>query len=306
MSEEAGRRANPSLVEAIWGLRGSDICHELAYRKRVVALLFVLIVGIGIAYVLLAKPVYQVSTVLIPAESQASSLNMMLRGPLGDLASLAGASMDTRDDETIEAIAILQSRRFVMDFIRDWNLMPVLYADRWDASGRKWKTGQWPFMHRKPPSEAEAFKYFDERIRELSQDKKTNLVTLSIDWPDRAAAVAWANELVRRINEEMRTRAIAESSAILERLQKQIGQAKVISVEQSLAQLIEAQVKRKIFATTRPDYVFRVVDPPTIPDDGDVESPRTGFVIALSAMLAALVALLFLVVSAGARKGIQS
>lgn len=306
MREEAGSGSDPSLVESIWALRGSDICHELAHRKRVVALLFVLFVGIGIAYILLAKPVYRVSTVLIPAESQAGSLNMMLRGPLGDLASLAGASMGSRDDETIEALAILQSRRFVMDFIRDWNLMPVLFADRWDTAGKQWKTGNWPFMHRRPPSEAEAFTYFDEKVRELSQDKKTSLVTLSIDWPDRTAAVAWANELVRRINEEMRARAIAESSAILERLQNQIAQAKVISVEQSLAQLIEAQVKRKIFATTRADYVFRVVDPPTIPDDSDVESPRAGFVIGLSMMLAALASFLVLIVGAGARKGIQA
>ena len=276
----------------------TDLLTELVRQRRLVALIFFVVVGVGVAYMFLATPIYRVQAVLIPAESSFGTFNASAAGALGSLASMAGVEVGQRDTETVEALALLKSRRFSTEFIRDRNLLPVLFADRWDAQSKSWREASWIAIGQGAPTEERAFEYFDSRIRSIAQDRKTQLVTLTIDWKDRNAAVDWANELIRRLNEEMRLRAIAESTASLARLEEQIVKTNIMAVQESLAQLIEREVKRRTVALTRVDYVFRVIDPPVAPDADNPESPKRWFVLVFSILVAILASAIFILSSA--------
>jgi uncharacterized protein involved in exopolysaccharide biosynthesis len=237
----------------------------------------VLFTALAAAEAALATPQYRVNTVLISAGSDRAGLSSSLSsslGELGGLASLAGINLGSNNAETEESLAVLRSREFTERFISENNLMPELFPGKWNAT-----TGKWSVPARKQPTLARAFKYFDGAIRSVMQDKKTGLVTVRIDWTDRSKAATWANDLVKRLNAEMRRRAIAESDASLGFLQKELAATTVVDTRAAINRLIEAQINRRMLAGVSEEYAFRVVDRAMAPDQGDVVWPRKGLLI---------------------------
>src|SRR5688572_7968341 len=223
------------------------------------------------AVAFLMTPIYRASTVAIPAMNDRSGLGALgpALGQLGGLASLAGINIGNPGSQTEEALAVLRSREFTEDFIRDRDLMPLFFADRWDAEARTWKGDA-----EDAPTLAQAFKYFDGSVRRILQDKKTSLVTLSIEWRDPVVAAAWANDLIARLNAEMRVRAIASTNASMGYLEKELGSTTTIETREAINRLIEAQINQRMLANVTEQYALRVVDRALPPDARDVARPK--------------------------------
>jgi uncharacterized protein involved in exopolysaccharide biosynthesis len=256
-------------AEEYFDLRAA-IATLWAKRWWVVAAVIVFTVAFAAAAFLMT-PVFRVSTVMVPATTDRSGLNNVLTsalGSLGGLASLAGVNVGAVDAETEEALAVLRSRQFTEAFIRDRQLMPVLFFEEWDASAKRWRSQE------KPPTPAQAFKYFDQTIRTVEQDKKTGLITLHIEWKDREQAAAWANELVERLNAEMRSRAIEKANASVGYLQRELEGTSEVGTREAINRLIEAQIKQRMVANVTREYAFRVVDRAMAPDLDDPVKPR--------------------------------
>jgi uncharacterized protein involved in exopolysaccharide biosynthesis len=243
----------------------------------------------------LLTPIYKTEATLIPTETAGSSGVLQRLGELGGLASLAGLAIDTNGKQTTESIALIRSRQFAMAFISDENLLPVLFAKKWDQNRHAWKVSGDNI-----PTENDAYEYFDKKVRSVSEDKKTSLITLTIKWRDRRLAAAWAAELITRLNNEMRARAIRESNASIALLNEQLASTSVIPLQQSLSALIEAQVKQRTFALVRPDFAFRIIDPAVIPDAKDYIFPKR-VVFVLFGIVAGLILAIFMVLPTALR-----
>jgi uncharacterized protein involved in exopolysaccharide biosynthesis len=253
----------------IWGDEDIDLRELIVglWRRRLWIVCCMAICTLAaLAYALLSTPIYRASTVLIATGNQRNSLSSSLTSALGDvggLASLAGITIGSGDATTQEALAVLRSRQFTEQLIVDLNLMPELFAGLWDA-----KAGKWTVAGPEQPTLAKAFKYFDKRIRTVEFDRKTGLVTLRVDWTEPTQAAAWANEMVRRLNLVMRSRAIEQSMASLEFLRKELAATTQVETREAINRLIEAQIKQRMLANVTHEYAFRVVDP-ALPSDRD-------------------------------------
>ena len=215
------------------------------------------------AAALIMRPVYRAKAILVPTNSgQESGLGSAL-GQLGGIAALAGVQIGSKGSPTDEALAVLRSREFTERFIADNQLMPKLFASKWDAARGSWRGGA-----EKAPTPARAYRYFNEQIRSVEQDKKSGLITVQIDWINRQESAQWANELVRRLNQEMRVRAIAEADASLGYLAKELQSTTVVPVRDAISHLTESQVKKRMLANVTEGYVFRIVDH-AMPSDAD-------------------------------------
>jgi uncharacterized protein involved in exopolysaccharide biosynthesis len=221
-------------------------------------------------------PVYRSSSVLVPAsvERDPSLVGISKMGQLGGLASLAGINLGSSDMETEEALAILRSRQFTEAFITQHNLMPKLFAKRWDAAAGGWKPGK------KPPTLVKGYEYFDRRVRTIGRDKKTGLVTLKIEWKDPDEAATWATALVEQLNRETRNRALAKSDAALGYLRAELNNTTITEVREAINRLIEAQVKQRMLASVSNEYAFRTVDKALPADRDDPVRPRKFVMIA--------------------------
>jgi hypothetical protein len=168
--------------------------------------------------------------------------------------------------------------------------MPVLFADRWDGTTKSWKGEP-----KHQPTPAKAYKVFDRSIRTIVEDKKTGLITMQIDWKDRVQAADWNNELVDRLNEEMRHRAEEKAQASIGFLENELRTVTDVDTRDAINRLIEAQVKQRMLADVTREYAFRVVDRALPPDADDrlkpkrltmlLSGPLLGFILSAVAVL---------------------
>lgn len=278
------------------GVSGLDVSREDTVDLIAVARLFVrewpLIVGIVAMLALAAggvavttTPTYRAEVLLAPV-SPPRGETLAALGPLGDIANLVEQVVGTSRDRTSESIATLRSRSLALDFIGKHELKRLLFADRWDASAGAWRSDV------PAPSDLEAYDLFDRTIRGVKLDRRTGLVTLSIDWRDPAQAARWANELVREVNARRRSEAVEEAQKSIEYLQRQVARTSSLDVRQAIFRLIEVQTKTIAVARAREEYAFRVIDEALAPERP--VHPRPLLLIAI-AVLAGLALAAFIV-----------
>ncbi len=223
-------------------------------RKWFIAATTLTFALLSITYVVTAKEWYRADVVLAPAAPKSTQGVSGQLASLGGLASLAGISIGGGD--TAEPLAVLKSRNFTRMFIEEFNLLPVLYADKWDSKASRWTSqdsNDWPDIR-------DAVRYFGEDIRRVQEDKKTGLITLTIEWSDAVLAASWANAIAERINERMRQRALVEADANVAYLQGELGAAQVVELQQSIGRLLESELQKVMLAKGNKEFAFRIID----------------------------------------------
>jgi hypothetical protein len=174
-------------------------------------------------------------------------------GSLGGIAGLAGITLGAKG--SAEPLGILQSRQFIGDFIRNHQVMPVLFADDFNAAGQcRWADKS------DCPDKYDAFKKFSQKVLNVATDKKTGFVHVSVEWTDPAVAADWANSLIETLNERMRQRALEEAEASVGYLKLEMEQARVVPLQQSIGRLLQSEMQKAMLARVTKEFAFRVLD----------------------------------------------
>lgn len=264
----------------------------LLVRNAKVLLLFLSVgVMVGILIVTFATPYYRVDTVLLPVSEDTGGMLSALGSQFAGLASIGGIGLGSSGSQTQQAIAVLQSKGLTRKFIESNQLLPVLFDDRWDSARMKWKKS----MLAKDPTVWDGIKEFDEKIRYISEDARTGLVTLSITWKDPAQAAEWATFLVDAANEAMRNSAISDTEKTIAFLNAELQKDTSVEVSQAIYQALESQIKAAMFAKSKDQYALKIVDPPAIPDMDDFDYPNVKGIILLSGIFGFLCGFMFVV-----------
>lgn len=277
MTDPAGREegvALRGLVALIWARRW--LCLSIV----------VLGVALGGASALLSKKKYEASVLLSPVSDGMASGGGLgaAASQLSSVAMLAGISIPN-DSRKAEAVAILQSDVLAQEFINRNNLLPVIFADRWDTGKGIWKVDK----PAKVPTLWAASRLFD-RIRSVSTDPRSGLVTLTINWSDPAQAAAWANGLVALTDEYLRTRAIEETSKNIQYLNEEVAKTGSVEVRRAVYSLLENEIYKEMLAKGAVNYALNVLDPAKPPEQQF--SPRLTVWMLVGFLLGALVAFL--------------
>lgn len=290
---------NTNAVLSASGNGGFDqlIIGALRYwRLALVVAASVIVLAIILAFFL--PKAYEAHTVLVPTinESRIESGASASGDSVGALASRFGlGGVRGSSDGGPEVIATVQSQSFIEEFIREKNLLPTLFADRWDADKKRWSVPEDEI-----PTLTAGYQRFTEDVLDVRTDLQTGLVTLQIEWRDPQLAAQWANELVTRINLRMRGKALDEAQRSLEYLNAELAKSPRLEVQQPLYRLIEANLTQVSVASGRTEYAFRIVDAAFPPELKDYSKPNRLAIIAVGVLfggflgtIAALMAAVF-------------
>lgn len=243
----------------------------------IIAVTFVFAVG-SVFYALSLPNIYKSEVTLAPAGDDGG---MRLSGQLGGLASLAGVNLGgARGDKTQLALAVLNSKKFKMDFIERREIMPELMAvEDWridtntlvyneeifDPNSNRW-VREVELPRETVPSLQEAVKFLNE-ILLSSRDEETGLVTVSVEHVSPVIAKRWVEWIIYDLNENMRAREKEESAKSIAYLEAQLKETELADVKQVLFELIEEQTKTYMFTEVRDEYVFKTIDPAIVPEE---------------------------------------
>jgi len=232
------------------------------------------------------RPKYRAEVVFSPVSGSATFSGGSL-GSLGSLAALAGVGLGGSGKRSDESLEYLRSRQFTREFIERHQLMPLLYANKWDAQRRAWRAD--------PPTIWEGVERFSKKVREITEDHRTGIVTMSIIWRDRVLAAQWANAMIAEADAALRQRAIAEYTRSLDYLKDEARSESLVEMQSAVDRTMESELKDAMVARTRDAYAFKVLDPAVVRDPDDIDTPNRPLIIVVGGIMGLLVGILWAV-----------
>lgn len=270
--------------EAQEGDRSKPLLSVLLGYWGLIAVCVALAASAAILYSMLTPKWYRAQTLIAPVpQDTGSSALGALGGEVGGLASLVGIDIGAADNQEKEALARMTSREFIYGFIESRNLLPVLFPGKWDAKSNSWRDPS------KAPSVEDGYRLFVERILTVSEDRRTELIKVAVDWTSPELARAWANELVAHLNADLRAVARTESARNLEFLNRELETASIVDLRQVINRLVEAEIRKQMLVNVRQEYAFKVIDPAYVPESHAVVRPRIAMLAAAAAALGGLI-----------------
>ena len=284
----------------------------LAGSRKIIAITAVF-AFVSVIYALSVPNQYKATVLLSPAQSESSGLSGAL-SQLGGLASLAGVSMGgSASTEGQIAQEIMKSWSFIDGFIAKNNIAVEVYAaegwnkgsdaleidnDAYDVQANEWliedETGA-----KGPPSSWELFNAFNQKLR-ISEDKKSGLVSVSIEYYSPLIAKQWVDMYVESINRLMQQRQVDKVSRNIEYLQQQVDKTSISEMRDVFYSIIEEQTKNKMIAEASPDYAFVAVGPSMVPKQKS--QPQRALICILGTFLGGMLSIVLVLVMHYARK----
>jgi hypothetical protein len=164
----------------------------------------------------------------------------------------------THDNYNDVMLARLRSREFTMRFFEDYNVYRHFYPQQWLQQEQRWEAGF-------TPDRGEVFTRFRDEVRAVIRDEETEIVTVSMKWPDPVVARDWANQYVRSFNEFIRERTMSDVQRKQNYLENELRRSDVLEIQQSIYRLIEAQTAIAMLASARDEYALDIIDPAALP-----------------------------------------
>ena len=263
-----------------------EIWQVLVNYKRMILLSMFVAALIAAGVSLLMPNIYRAEVLLAPVKNEdvKSGGVAAALGGLGGLASIAGISLGS-GGSTEENLAVLQSREFLWKFVQQNKLMPILFEDEWDVAQKKWKED----VPEEQPGQMDVARLFSEDVLNVSTDKKSNLITVSIDWTDPVLAATWVDQLVAQLNQHLRLQAIARSENNLKYLNEELARTQVEEMRKTLFDLIAQEQKSAMLANAQREFAFRVLDPAVVPDKH--VKPKRFLIVFITTMLVGFISI---------------
>ena len=269
---------------------------------------------VSVIYALSVPNQYKASALLAPAQQQSGGLSGAL-GQLGGLASLAGVSIGGGESSEAQvAQEIMKSWSFIEGFIADNDLAAEVYAaEGWSRESNQLKfdndvyavkTKTWLVKNDNigrlgPPTSWQLFKKFSEMLA-VSEDKKSGLISISIEYYSPQIAKQWLDLYISSINKHMQARQVVKVSNNIEYLEAQIEKTSITEMQEVFYTIIEEQIKSQMLAEASPDYAFVAVSPSMVPEEKS--QPKRALICILGTLLGGMLSVLLVLVMHYAKK----
>ena len=213
------------------------------------------------------------------AVEQSSGMSGMV-GQYSGMARLAGISLESKSgSKDQEAIARIKSFEFFSNnFLPNIKLENLMAVKKWtqasntlsyDASDFNSESRQWVRKAKPPrsniPTSQEAYEEFME-IMSVNKDKKTLLVTLSVEHKSPFIAQQWVEIMINQIDQVMRDQDRQTATKSIEYLNSLAPTVNYEEIKKALSALQQEQMKRLMMVEANDNYIFKVLDPPIVPE----------------------------------------
>lgn len=229
-----------------------SLWEAIISRKKLITIIVAGFTILGVLLALVLPRQYSAESIIAEANAASQSQSTGGTDEIPDLS--VSVSVD-------EAVALMESRALLYDFIEKNKIMPVLFDSKWDEENNKWEDGV------DVPTAWEGYDKFVSDILDISQDTETNLITVSTKWTDPELSAKWTNNLVDHINALLQQRAIEESEKIIKELNARLEKTTVLDLQQALYDLMEVQMGKIVSARVHPEYAFKVLDRALVPEE---------------------------------------
>lgn len=293
-----------------------DLLALLWQGKWLILAFAILLAGVAAVVSLQMPNVYRSEVTLKPAAAENGAFSKM--SGLAALAPLTGLNIGGQSVlPADEAIAVLQSRQFLIDFARKYDVVvPLMAGEEWDntrqilllnpdiydAKSKKWTRAAVPPFTSEPVDE-EIYRKLRSVI-DVVRDPTTGLVKLSVNFYSPDHAQEWATLLVKELNREVRKRRLEEMDRALQYLEQRIAANTIVRMQSPLEQLYLSQLQERLLAQAREEFALETLDPANLPIFK--HSPNRALIVLAAGTIGAILGMLLVVVLSALRPRLKS
>ena len=256
---------------------------SIIWEKKLLVFIVTAIFSVGSVFFSLSLPNYYKSSALLTQNEDISQSDSFL-SQYGGIASMAGINFPSEGgfNSTDYAVAILESRNFTENLeSKISNFSEIVFAsngfnpltneiyydeDIYDNVKKKWVRKVQP-PKSSEPSILELNKIFKRDILSYYIDQETGYITISIELVSPDAAYDFLTVIINEVNEISRTNDLIENEKNLLFLADQLNSTSKIPVQDSVNKLIDLELKKKMMANVKKDYLLKIIDPPFVPEE---------------------------------------
>lgn len=278
-----------------------DVIVELWKNKFLIVISSVALTILFIIYAFLLPNIYTSKALLISKKSE-DFLSSQL-GSLSAYASYANINIPNDSVSKIEeSIKKIKSFDFFSEhFLPYVEIEDIIAAKSWDHStntiiydssqfdvnSKKW-IRDFSYPQKQVPSAQELYEYYlDESFLSISYDADSVFVNISVSHVSPIIAYSWLQIIIREINERMRLDDINAAKKNIAFLNEYQQSNNIQFLKESSSNLLENQMQTLMLASSDEAYVFKVLDPPIIPEDNS--RPNRLFIILIGLFLSVFV-----------------
>jgi LPS O-antigen subunit length determinant protein (WzzB/FepE family) len=148
------------------------------------------------------------------------------------------------------------------------------------------------------PSGWELYEKFSEMFS-VSEDKKTGMISVSVEYFSPQLAKEWVDRLVIGINQHMQSHKLEKVNINIQYLEAQIEKTSIAEMREVFYTIIEEQIKSKMLAEASPEYAFVTVSPAMVPEEKS--QPKRALICILGTLLGGMLSVLWVLVMHYAR-----
>lgn len=219
--------------------------------------------------------IYTSEAVLLVREQDDNSIQGQAQATFGGLQAFSGLNFKGGNEELSkranEGIYIIRSRQFYKMLVDKYNYLPPLvaaksfndssnkinYYNTYDDVVKKWSDGD-------QPSYEEGYKEYSA-IVSVQRDVKTGFLMLKVSHLSPYFAQDLASNIIDEVNARMLSSDTIDANKSLAYL-AEISQIPSYSETKSaIAKLIERKLNVLMVSSINKDYVFKYIDPPSLP-----------------------------------------
>lgn len=195
-----------------------ELWQTIWKRRRFIAIFCTAVVTISIVASLLMTKIYRSEATLIPISSSSSGLSAY-----AGLAAMAGMSLPSSGDDSTKIQAVLKSRTLKEAVISELDLINIL------NEGKEIPEDRDPLQY--------TLGIFDKGIYNVGEDKKTSLITITIDYKDPKLAQKIGYSVISNLQEILNSKALTVAKFNRIFLEEQVAdqQKKLDTIQQQLA-----------------------------------------------------------------------
>ncbi len=201
--------------------------------------------------------IYQATAVISPiGGGQGGGSLSILSQQFG---GLPGISLPA-STSTSEIINLLKSNMLMEEMIERYNLLPVLFYERWDEEKTEWKGDT-----KGIPTAWDALRTLNGIVK-INNNVKDNTITISTEFHDPEMAAKMVSYILATLTDHMTSEARRVANSKRRYLEEQLGKTADPLIRQKIYNLISQQIETAMMSELKEDFAFKVIDPPKVPD----------------------------------------
>lgn len=251
---------------------------------------------------------YEAKAIIIPVAPREISGSGMAATLMQQVGGLPGISLPESVSET-EIITLLKSITLREEIISKYNLLPVLFPEKWDNKKKTWRKN-WNFIlnpfflvdrfrvfidpvekSASPredgvPTVWDSLRKLDKTVSVVSNRKENN-ISISVEAEDPVLAAQMVGYFLATLNEYMSGEAKRVAGINRKYLEEQLKQTADPYIQQKIYNMIAQQIETSMMAEVKENFSFKILERPKAPDKKIW--PKRSLIILISLLFSILI-----------------